>query len=86
MKKDCIYVYEKDGLSVLTLLYQDQGGEKKPEKINLGVPAVAPWVKNPTAAAEVAAEAQARFPGPAQWLKGSGLATVAMQVASAARI
>ena len=33
------------------------------QKCHLGVPAVAQWVKNPTAAAPVAVEAQVQFPG-----------------------
>ena len=40
----------------------------------LGVLTVVQWVKNPTAAAQVAAKAQVHFPGPGQWVKGSGVA------------
>ena len=35
------------------------------------------WVKNLTTAAWVAAEARVQISGPAQWVKESGLATVA---------
>ena len=38
------------------------------------------WVKNPTAAAWVAAEAWVPNLGSMQWFKGSGVATVIMQL------
>ena len=45
-------------------------------KKDLDIPAVGQWVKNLTAAAQVAAEAQVQSPQPslAQWVKGSGIA------------
>ena len=40
----------------------------------LGVPSLAQWVKNPTAAAWVAVEVQFDFSGLTLWVKGSGIA------------
>lgn len=40
----------------------------------LGVSAVAPGVKDPTTAAWATAEAWVGFPGPSQWVEGSGIA------------
>ena len=51
-----------------------------------GVPAVVQWVKNPTAAAWVTAEAWVCSPALAQWVKGSGVATAVVQVASVTQI
>ena len=45
------------------------------KQFNIGVPSVAQWVKNLTLAGWVTAEAWVRFPGPVQWVKGSGAAT-----------
>ena len=36
------------------------------------------WVKKPTAAARVAAEAGGLIPGPGQWVKGLCIATAAV--------
>lgn len=44
---------------------------------SLGVPAVTQWVKNLTAAAQVAVEARVQSPAQRSELKGSGIATAA---------
>ena len=44
------------------------------------VTAVAQWVKNLTAATWVAVEGTGSISGPAQWVKGSGIATAVAQV------
>ena len=44
-------------------------------KLSLGVPTVAQWVKNLTAAAQVAEEVQVQSLAWAQWVKGSGVVT-----------
>ena len=44
------------------------------------------WVKNLTAAAQVAAEALGLIPSPVQQVKGSSIATATEQVTAAARI
>ena len=53
-------------------------------KNRLGIPAVAQWVKNLTAMAQVAAEAQVQFPSLAQWVKGSSIASSVAQIQSLA--
>ena len=45
---------------------------------------MAQWVKNPTAVAQVTAEAQ--VPSPAQWIKESGIAAAALWATAAVRI
>ena len=50
--------------------------------IKAGAPAMAQWVKNPTAAAWVAEEMQLRF----QWVKGSWVAAAASEVATVVQI
>ena len=42
------------------------------------------WVKTPTAAAQV--RSADSIPGPAQWVKGSGVAAVAVQIKAEAQI
>ena len=49
------------------------------KKVQQGVTAVAPWVKNPTSVALVAMEAQVQFPSLVQWVKGSSAATAVTQ-------
>ena len=44
----------------------------------VGVPAVAPCIKNQTAVAQVAVEGWGLIPSPMQWVKGSGVATAVM--------
>lgn len=56
------------------------------KKVQQGVTAVAPWVKNPTSVALVAMEAQVQFPSLVQWVKGSSAATAVTQVTAAAQI
>ena len=51
----------------------------------MGVPAVAQWVKNLTAVAWVAAEAAGSIPGPAQWVKRSGIDVAVAQATAEAR-
>ena len=48
-------------------------GEREDSKGLLGVPAVAQWVKNPTAAAQVAAEVRVRSPARSSRLKDLAL-------------
>ena len=43
---------------------------------------VAQWVKHPTAAAQICCRAMGVIPGPAQWVKGSRVATAAVQIQS----
>ena len=52
----------------------------------MGVPAVAQWVKNPTAAAWVVLEAQGLIPSPGKWVKGASTATTKAQVTAVAQI
>ena len=51
-----------------------------------GVPAMAHWVKNPTAAAGVSVEEEVQSLARQSGLKGSGIAAAAAQVAAVARI
>ena len=44
------------------------------KKRDIGVPAMAQWVKNLTIEAWVAAKMKVQFPSPAQWVKGSSIA------------
>ena len=55
------------------------------KKGHLGVPAVAQWVKNPTAAARVVMEVWISIPGPVQWVKGSGVAVSVAWIQSLAQ-
>ena len=52
--------------------------------MDIGVPAMAQWVKNPTAAAWVAAEVQVWFLA-LQWAKGSSVATAVAWIQSLAQ-
>ena len=55
------------------LCYKGVAFVKTSPKISvLGVPAMAKWVRNPTAAALVIVAGS--IPGPAQWVKGSSVA------------
>ena len=56
------------------VLEQVDSHEQK-NKGNSGVPAVAQWVRNLTAVAQVTAEAQVGSLAQMQWIKGSSIAT-----------
>ena len=47
---------------------------------------MAQWVKNPTVAAQIAARGAGLDPAQVQWVKGSGIATAAVQVTVVAQI
>ena len=51
-----------------------------------GAPAMVQWGKNRTAAARLAVEVHLQSPAQLGWVKGSGVAAAAAQVATVARI
>ena len=79
----CSEILEDVGGGSLRLkdqLFPGKGGRNSPP---VGVPAVAQRAKNPTAAARVAVEVQGG--SPAQWAKGSGVATAVAWIQSLAQ-